>query len=101
MRQYIVYFSLIVFSLHSNAQKVRGIAGIAAYLDSNFQKSAFIDAEGGLEFKINRFIKPEIGFGYFIGTLENDITRNSQGIAIDVLEKKLRQSILVLLQRYA
>lgn len=88
MRQYIVYFSLIVFSLHSNAQKVRGIAGISAYLDSDFQKSAFIDVGGGLEFKINRFIKPEVGFSYFIGTLENDITRNSQGTAIDVLEKK-------------
>lgn len=88
MRQYIIYFSLIVFSLHCNAQKVRGIAGLSAYLDSDFQKSAFIEVGGGLEFKINRFIKPEVGFSYFIGTLENDITRNSQGVAIDVLEKK-------------
>lgn len=88
MRKYFVYFLLVVFSLHANAQKVRGIAAISAYLDSDFQKSAFLEVGGGLEFKINRFIKPEVGFSYFIGTLENDVTRNSQGVAIDILEKK-------------
>lgn len=88
MRKSIIYFLLILFSLNSNAQNIRGIAGISAYLDNDFQKSAFIEAGAGLELKINRFIKPEVGFSYFTGTLENDITRNSQGIAIDVLEKK-------------
>jgi opacity protein-like surface antigen len=88
MRKYIIYFSFILFSLNSNAQKIRGITGISAYLDSDFKKSAFIEVGGGLEFKINRLIKPEVGFSYFVGTLENDITRNPQGVAIDILEKK-------------
>ncbi|MFW0739971.1 hypothetical protein [Flavobacterium sp. T12S277] len=88
MTKYIISFTLILVSLISNAQRVRGIVGISAYLDSDYQKSAFIEVGPGLEVKINRFFKPEVGISYFIGTLEEDVNRNEQGIAIDVLAKK-------------
>lgn len=81
-------FLLLAICLQVNAQRLRANAGLAGYLESDFKNSAFLEVKGGMEVKVNRFFKPEIGISYFAGSLEDDINRNSQGAAIDILSKK-------------
>jgi len=85
----IFYVFLTLFCINSNAQQIRAFAGLSAYLDSELKKSAFIEAGGGIEVKINRFIKPEVGISYFFGEFQDGINKDNQGNAIDVLSNRV------------
>lgn len=41
----------------------------------------------GSELKINRIIKPEIELSWFLGGLEDDISRNDQGVATEIFTR--------------
>lgn len=85
----IFYAFLALFCINSNAQQIRAFAELSSYLDSEFQRSTFVEAGGGLEVKVNRFIKPEIGVSYFFGDFEDGINRDNQGTLVDVLSNRV------------
>ncbi|PKB18869.1 hypothetical protein [Flavobacterium sp. 5] len=80
----IVFIIFLAISLNAKAQIVRPYIGAAGYLYSGFEKSLFVGVDGGTEFKINRFIKPEIDISYFYGTNQNKTNYGSQGQLISV-----------------
>jgi hypothetical protein len=70
---------LITISLSKKAQIIRGFVGVSGYLDGDFEKSLFVGGNLGAEFKMNRFIKPEIDISYYYGSRENEKDYGSQG----------------------
>jgi opacity protein-like surface antigen len=70
---------LIMLSFNAMSQIIRPFVGAAGYIYSSFKNSLFVGVEGGAEFKINRFIKPEIEVSYFYGSLEDTSNYGSQG----------------------
>lgn len=87
MMRYILYSLLLVSSLSVNAQRVRLFAGGSAYLDNDFLNSTFVEIKVGSELKINRIIKPEIELSGFLGGIEDDISRNDQGVATEIFTR--------------
>jgi opacity protein-like surface antigen len=100
-KNYLFLFLFAVFSINGFAQnsssenpsveknQFRALVGISGYLESDFKNSAFVEVGSGLEVKIHRLFKPEVGISYFVGELSEDINRDTEGHAIDLLEKKV------------
>jgi len=84
MKNIFIIIILIIICLKVNAQIVRPYVGAAGYIHSSFEKSLFVGVDGGAEFKINRFIKPEIDISYFYGSLGDATDYGSQGQLISI-----------------
>ena len=76
---------IIIISTTSFSQTVRGFGGFGIYLDRSFDKSGFASLNGGLEFKVNKILKPEIEFEYFIGALPDRTTEDLDGVTTELL----------------
>lgn len=68
-----------MLSFNAISQIVRPFVGAAGYIYSGFENSLFVGVEAGTEFKMNRFIKPEIEVSYFYGSVEDASNYGSQG----------------------
>lgn len=75
---------LVLFVANANAQHARVYANLSIYKHSDFKNNLFSEVGGGVEVKIHRFLKPEIGVSYFAGSLEDYSKVNEQGIALDL-----------------
>src|SRR4051812_48829031 len=84
----IVWIGLFLFLIKANAQHVRAYGGFSAFLSSDFEKNSFGEYAAGVEVKINRFIKPEIGVSYFSGNLEDFTNSDSQGNVLNISRKQ-------------
>ena len=80
-----IFWVILLLSTTCLAQRVRGFGGFGIYLNKSFENSAFASVNGGLEFKINKLIKPEIQFEYFFGSLPDRTTEDSNGIETELL----------------
>ena len=80
-----IFWLLILLSTTCFSQRIRGFGGFGLYLDRSFEKSVFASVNGGLEFKINKLVKPEIQFEYFFGSLPDRTTEDSNGIVTELL----------------
>ncbi|TEB44481.1 hypothetical protein D0809_12110 [Flavobacterium circumlabens] len=85
----ILFFLLVLFCIKSNAQHARVFANISAYLHSDFQNNSFSEFGTGLEVKVHRFLKPEVGVSYFIGSLEDYSKVDQQGNTLDLRTSKV------------
>jgi hypothetical protein len=74
----IISFILLVISMNTNAQTVRGFGGVSAYLQWDFDKSYYGGLNTGAEFKITSYFMPELEFSYFFGFLEDASRYNDQ-----------------------
>lgn len=79
MQKKILILFFLPITLH--CQIIRGSGGIDAYKNTLFEKTGFASINIGLELKINQFIKPEINFRYFFGSLpDSDVFDNENRI---------------------
>lgn len=84
-----ILFSVLVLScINSNAQHARVFANISAYSHSDFENNSFAEVGTGLEVKVHRFLKPEIGVSYFIGRLEDYSRNDALGNPLDFRTSK-------------
>jgi hypothetical protein len=70
MKKRILFVLFLVSFTFMNAQMVRPYLGGGAYLHSDFEKSSFLSLRTGAEFKLNRYVKPEIEISGLIGSVE-------------------------------
>ncbi|WP_166923515.1 outer membrane beta-barrel protein [Flavobacterium poyangense] len=85
----VFYLLLILFCIKSNAQYVRVYAGFGLYAASDFKSNSFGELGGGVEVKMHRFFKPEVGLSYFFGSLEDYNRLDNNGTILDVSSKKV------------
>jgi hypothetical protein len=69
---------LLSISFCSKAQIVRPFIGFSSYLQWDFEKSSYLGLNSGVEFKINRYLLPELEFSYYIGKLQEESLVNNQ-----------------------
>jgi hypothetical protein len=74
----IILFILLVISMNTKAQTVRGFGGVSAYLQWDFDKSYYGGLNTGAEFKITSYFMPELEFSCFYGPLEQASRYNNQ-----------------------
>jgi len=84
-----IFWVIILISTTCLSQRIRGFGGFGIYLDMDFDKSSFASVNGGLEFKINKLIKPEIQFECFFGTLPDRTSEDSNGIVTELLVRSV------------
>jgi hypothetical protein len=83
-----LFFLLVLLCAKSNAQHARVFANFSAYAHSDFENNSFAELGAGLEVKVHRFLKPEIGVSYFIGSLEDFSKVDQQGNRLDFRTSK-------------
>jgi hypothetical protein len=74
----IILFILLVASVNAKAQSVRGFGGFSGYLGAILDKSLFVGFNCGAEFKIKRYIKPEIEFDVLFVPVEDVVHHDDQ-----------------------
>lgn len=79
---------LVFCCVNSNAQHARVFANISGYAHSDFNNNSFVELGSGLEVKVHRLFKPEIGVSYFIGSLEDYSKNDAQGNTLDLRTSK-------------
>jgi hypothetical protein len=84
MKKKIFYLLIILFIANANAQHARVYANLSVYSHSEFKNNVFSEIGGGVEVKVHRFLKPEIGVSYFSGSIEDYSKVNEQGIILDL-----------------
>jgi hypothetical protein len=75
----IYLFALLALSLNTKAQSVRGFGGFSVYLGGLLDKSIFVGVNCGAEFKIKRYIKPEIEFNVLFVPIDDVEFYSDQG----------------------
>lgn len=70
-------FFIFLISITISAQRLRPVIGGTIYLDTQFYKSNYLDLSAGIDYKLNKYIKPEIRVSYFFGALQDDISYDS------------------------
>jgi hypothetical protein len=65
--------------MSAKAQTVRGFGVVSSYLGGDVDKSIFVGFNCGAEFKIKRFIKPEIEFNVFYVPIDDVELNDDQG----------------------
>jgi hypothetical protein len=84
-----VCFLVILFSIGLKAQ-VRAFAGGTVYRHSDFQESGYLEVTSGIDVKVYKFFKPEIGVSYYFGRLEDYNKLDQEGNIISVSEANAR-----------
>ncbi len=79
----VLIITLISSTFYS--QKLRGISGGGIFLNPAFEKSIFVNLNTGFEYKVNNFIKPEIEFNYYFGSLPDASIFNEAYIQTSLL----------------
>ncbi|TDW49109.1 hypothetical protein EV144_103636 [Flavobacterium sp. 270] len=79
---------LILFAVQTNAQHARVFANLSLYTQSDFKNNIFGEIGTGVEVKIHRLLKPEIGVSYFGGNLEDYSKIDEQGHVLDLRTSK-------------
>ncbi|MBF4470901.1 hypothetical protein [Flavobacterium sp. HJJ] len=83
----IILCILLVASMNTKAQTVRGFGGFSAYLGSILDRSIFVGVNCGTEFTIKRFIKPEIEFNFLYVPIDDVELRSDQGNTISIFKR--------------
>jgi hypothetical protein len=83
----IILFTLLVISMNTKAQTVRGFGGFSGYLGAILDKSLFVGVNCGAEFKIKRYIKPEIEFNVLYVPVDDVELRSDQGNAKSIFRR--------------
>jgi hypothetical protein len=83
----IILFILLVISINTKAQTVRGFGGFSAYLGAILDKSLFVGVNCGAEFKIKRYIKPEIEFNVLYVPVDDVELHSDQGNAKSIFRR--------------
>jgi len=84
-----IFFLIITISSSCLSQTVRGFGGLGAYMNRQFEKSAFVSFDAGLECKATQFLKPEIEFQYFLGGVPDRTTENASGVTTELLVRSV------------
>jgi hypothetical protein len=79
---------LLVVTSSLQAQRIRTFLGIAAYRDTDFNKSVFGSASTGLEFKVLNNFRPEIELGVMYGTPETLTDYSETGLKQSIFKTK-------------
>jgi hypothetical protein len=74
----IILFLLLIVTLNTNAQTIRGFGGVSAYLHWDFEKSSYGGLYTGAEFKITPYLMPELEISYFFGSLGDESRYNTE-----------------------
>jgi hypothetical protein len=82
----LILFALSLISFTCYSQKLRGFGGSELFLNTAFEKSLFANLNTGLEYRVTNFIKPEIEFNYYFGSIPDETSVN---------ESNMRTSLLV------
>ena len=91
---------LLVVTSSLQAQRIRTFLGIAAYRDTDFNKSVFGSASTGLEFKVVNNFRPEIELGVMYGTPETLTDYSETGLVKVFLKQKQLQLIIVFAPKF-
>ncbi len=79
-----VFGILFLFNfICANAQIVRPYIGVATFFHTNFSSSVFLNLKTGGEFRLNKYVKPELEFSGMIGALENFTKRDDNNTIIE------------------
>ncbi len=83
---------IVALSTSTYSQTVRGFAGFGYYRNTQFEKSAFVSIDGGLEFRAYKVLKPEIKVSYFLIALQDNTTSDANGIETELLTRTVTAS---------
>jgi hypothetical protein len=86
------YYLMILFLLGSfnlSAQRIKPFGGFSLYRNVGFENSAYGGVHAGAEFKINKYIRPEIETSFLFGKLENSSKLDDIGNVTDLFERKV------------
>lgn len=79
-----VFGILFLFSFNCmNAQVVRPYIGVATFFHTDFSSSVFLNLKTGGEFRLNKYLKPELEFSGMIGALEDFTKRDENNTIIE------------------
>lgn len=70
-----------------NTQIIRGYGTINTHLTGGFERKSIVNFGVGLELKVFEFLRTEIEASYYLGTLENIETTNSDYVATNFLTR--------------
>lgn len=87
---FVVFF--IALSSSTFSQIVRGFAGVGYYRNTQFEKSAFVSIDGGLEFRAHKVLKPEIKASCFLVALQDNTTTDANGVETGFLTRAVTAS---------
>lgn len=73
----LILFLTIVFNC--NAQRIRPFVGSIVFLDKDFKNSLFVGFNGGVEFNMVSFFKPELEISCFLGAIEDVEIQDNTG----------------------
>ncbi len=76
-------------SLFVTAQRVKPFGGFSLYYDNEFKKSSYGGVHLGAEFKINKYIRPEIETSILFGNLQNTTTLDNLGNDTDLFVRRV------------
>ncbi len=83
---------LILLFLESfiiHAQRIKPFGGFSLYRDVGFENSGYGGVHAGAEFKINKYIRPEIETSFIFGNLENSSKLDDIVNVTDLFERKV------------
>lgn len=67
-----------------NIRPLKPFIELGTYIHSGFEKSIIPNLNGGIEFRYNRYLKPEIGIGLMVAGIEEHSNYGTDGLLVDV-----------------
>ncbi len=89
MRKFSILIICLAYTI-SNAQKTRFFSGVTAYLNSNMYKKTYFKLSLGVDYKVTKFLKPEIEGNFYLGNLNEHEETNAQFQKISILQRNFR-----------
>ena len=85
----IKFLIVLLITCSSFSQRIVGFGGFGTYLNRNFEKGAFYSLNTGFEYNNKTFIKPEIKFEYFLGTVPDISLEFNNDVETKFLTRKV------------
>ena len=89
MKNFFIIAFLLIVSFSSYGQKLVGLGGFGLYLDNTFDNSSYFSANLGLEYTITNYLKPEVRFEYFLGSLPEIATFNEAFVETELFNRNV------------
>lgn len=87
--KYYILILLFLSSFNINAQLIKPFGGFSLYRNVVFKNSGYAGVHAGVEFRINKYIRPEIETSVLLGNLESPSKLDNLGNVTDLFERKV------------
>jgi len=83
----LISISVFFILANLNAQRIKPFLGAAILFNSEYERSSILNLNGGIEFKVNHYFKPEIEAGFYFGAIKETTEGNDQGFTTTIYER--------------